>query len=114
MGLFDYLHCKYPLPVEGANALEYQTKSTAAQYMDQYEIRADGTLWHENYDLRTEEDESAPLGIYQYRDNLRWERDHMTGEVLFYASTGGSKWIEFSAYFLDGKLREVNQIMPYN
>ena len=34
MGMFDDIKCKYPLPVEGANALDYQTKDTDAQQPD--------------------------------------------------------------------------------
>lgn len=110
MGMFDYLRCQYPLPVEGANALEFQTKDTDAQYLDLYELREDGTLWHEAYDLRTEDDESAPLGIYQYRDNPRWEQEPITGEIRFYTSRGNGAWIEFSAYFAEGKMRELHVI----
>ena len=39
MGFFDYLRCEVPLPVNGANALDYQTKDTPAQLMDHYVIR---------------------------------------------------------------------------
>lgn len=51
MGMFDDIKCKYPLPLNGANDLVYQTKDTPAQFLDKYEIREDGTLWHENYDI---------------------------------------------------------------
>ena len=50
MGMFDYLRCSYQLPVEGANARNYQTKDTPAQLLDKYEIREDGTLWHQPVD----------------------------------------------------------------
>lgn len=110
MGLYDYIRCRYPLPVEGANALEFQTKDTDAQYLDHYEIREDGTLFHEQYDPRIEKDEKAPLGFYSHRENVRWEQIKMTGEIRFYASGDDGSWIEFSAYFLDGNLREINLI----
>jgi hypothetical protein len=48
MGMFDYVKCHYPLPVKGAEDLIYQTKDTPSQWLDMYEIRADGTLWHED------------------------------------------------------------------
>ncbi len=51
MGMFDYLKCKYPLPDASDNDLEYQTKDTPAQFLDNYEIRADGSLWHLDYDI---------------------------------------------------------------
>lgn len=50
MGMFDYLRCKYPLPIDGTQHLLYQTKSTPAQFLDHYEIREDGSLWHQEYD----------------------------------------------------------------
>jgi hypothetical protein len=84
MGMFDYLRCRYALPVSGANELEFQTKDTDSQYLDNYEIREDGTLWHLVYETRCEEDKKAPLGFWMYRDNKRWERDMMTGEYCGY------------------------------
>jgi hypothetical protein len=39
------------LPDASDNDLEYQTKDTPAQFLDNYEIRADGSLWHLDYDI---------------------------------------------------------------
>ena len=113
MGMFDYLRCKYPLPVEGANDLEFQTKDTAAQWMDKYEIHADGTLWHQAYDV---EDHSEPtaeglmalLGMAT-SVNHRWERDTMTGEIRF-AGDGCA----FSAYFVGGELKHLEILESSN
>ena len=115
MGLFDYLNCKYPLPVEGANALEFQTKDTNSQFMDRYEIRDDGTLWHETYDIEDRSDPKAEglMALFgmMTRVNPRWERDTMTGEVRFYTCSGNSQdWIEFSAYFVQGELKQLETI----
>lgn len=120
MGMFDDIKCKYPLPMEGANALDYQTKDTDAQLLDNYEIREDGTLWHERYDSRYEENEDAPFGFYLRRDNARWEQVSMTGEVRFYTTYGikedgqltshGDGWLEWSAYFADGKLNQLHLV----
>lgn len=64
MGMFDNVRCDYPLPVEGCQGRLYQSKDTPAQFLDSYEIRADGTLWHQAYDI---EDKS----------NLaRWSAEH--------------------------------------
>lgn len=134
MGMFDDIKCLYPLPVEGANAHPYQTKSTPAQFMDNYEIREDGSLWHEEYEI---EDRSAAgtwrrehpgqdppeelsglnsiVGLMT-RVNCRWQHvDSFTGEIRFYHCYGNkpgdySGRIEWSAYFLNGKLREINLI----
>ncbi len=121
MGLYDYIRCKYPLPIKGANSLLYQTKDTTAQYMDLYEIREDGTLWHENYDTEDRSDPKAE-GIFKLRGcispvNKRWEQVIFTGEIRFYTSLTERKfdrddagWIEFSAYYVDGILNQINLI----
>ena len=115
MGMFDNLKCKYPLPVKGANKKIYQTKDTPAQFLDLYEIRKDGTLWHEAYDT---EDKSNPeaeglariVGMMT-RVNQRWESVNFTGEICFYDFWEGEKgWIEFSAYFVNGKLNQLHLI----
>ena len=72
MGMFDNVRCRYSLPWPDAKEDGWQTKSMLTPYLDLYEIREDGTLWHEEYDLRMEENEKAPLGICQYQDNPRW------------------------------------------
>lgn len=114
MGMFDDLRCHYPLPREGANTLAYQTKDTPAQWMDLYEIRADGSLWHETYDIEDRSDPSA-TGLDALRGSMtrvgkRWEPVKLTGEVRFYTSQPSGEWIEFSAYFIDGQLRELVDI----
>ena len=113
MGMFDYLQCHYPLPIKGANNLKFQTKDTDAQFLDNYEIREDGTLWHEIYDVEDRSDPNAD-GIMALvgkmtRINSRWERDMMTGEIRFYAHRG-EDWLEFSAYFVGGELRQLEII----
>ncbi len=131
MGMFDELRCRYPLPVEGANSLEYQTKDTPAQLMDLYEIREDGTLWHEDYDIedhseaqkwrvanpdRELPDELKGLkGLVgcASRVNNRWERVlDFTGEICFYARlrSDHTSWIEWSSYFEHGRLSRLNLI----
>ena len=115
MGMFDEIKCKYPLPVKGANKLLYQTKDTDAQIMDLYEIRKDGTLWHEIYDI---EDKSNPkakgylrLAGCMTRVNKQWKQEDITGEIRFYTSTckKHDKWLEFSEYFVDGKLNQIHK-----
>lgn len=113
MGMFDYVRCDYPLPVEGAAKLQYQTKDTPSQFLDEYEIRADGTIWHQNYDI---EDRSDPLAkgferLYGMatRINKRWEPVALTGEVVFYAGE-----FEFSAHFIDGKISYLETLQPNN
>ena len=112
MGMFDNIRCQYPMPVEGANDLDYQTKSTPEQWLDNYEIREDGTLFHEAYESRTEDSPESPIGFYVRRDKLRWEAVNLTGEIRFYTSLPPkhSGWIEWSAYFVAGKLNQLHLI----
>lgn len=118
MGMFDYIHCKYPLPIEGANSLEFQSKDTDAQLCDRYEIREDGTLWHQDYDVEDRSDPNAEgleaLFGCMTSVNHRWVQDFMTGEISFYASSGPpeDEWIEFSAYFVKGQLKHLETISP--
>jgi len=115
MGMFDDLRCEYPLPVPGANDLSYQTKDTPAQWCDLYVIRKDGTLCHEQYD---EEDHSDPNaeGFMRFvgsaaRVNKRLVPvENFTGEIRFYDLPEPGEWIEFSSYFVAGKLQSVNLI----
>ncbi len=112
--MFDDLTCKYPLPVEGANGLNFQTKDTPAQYLDNYEIREDGTLWHEAYDIEDKSDHSAKgfdriRGICS-RVNKRWEPELLTGEIVFYEDSVELGWVEFSVYFVKGQLKQLETI----
>ena len=114
MGMFDHLRSEYPLPAAGANELAYQTKDTDAQWMDNYVIRADGTLWHELYET---EDHSDPTqtGLARFigseaRVRPRWVQvPAWTGEIRFYTYRGDRR-LEFSAYFVDGVLSQVHRI----
>lgn len=113
MSTYDHIRCHYPLPVEGANALEFQTGSTDAQFMEDYEIWADGTLWHRAYDTEDRSDPNAE-GLMRLvgsltRVNERWERDFTTGEIRLSGTLDGS-WSEastlaFSIYFVQGELK---------
>lgn len=109
MGLFDYVRCHYPLPVEGANELEYQTKDMDWPYMDRYEIRADGTLWKEHYDTEDRSDPNAEPGSIDSfigcmtRVRKRWEPEPYTGALEFYKNNNGRR-LEFAALFKDGRI----------
>lgn len=118
MGMFDEVKCKYKLPIEGFSEHIFQTKDTPDQSLDLYEIREDGTLWHEEYDIEDHSDPNAE-GIMRFigcmaRVNKRFVFVPLTGEIRFYGfptdnyEDGG--WIEFSTYFVDGKIREIHLI----
>lgn len=136
MGMFDELRCYYPLPVPGANDLLYQTKDTPAQWVDRYEIRDDGTLWHEAYDIEDHSDKTAPAGSPESligcmtSVNKHWEFEaDFTGEIRFYTSMRQeydraghlvdweayrANWIEFSAYFVRGRLQHLEALHAPN
>jgi len=102
MGMFDDITYK---------GHQYQTKDTPNQLLDQYEIRDDGTLWHQEYDERWEENSESPLGGYIRHDNERWVFcNDFDGLIRFYREdkeNGGYKednWIEHEALFMDGKM----------
>lgn len=116
MGMFDTLHCFYMLPIDNSQNIEFQTKDTPAQFCDEYEIRADGTLWYEEYEV---EDQSDPtkeglgrLVGMMAKVNKRWERTHFTGDLEFYGfPTADSKdLVVFHSHFVDGQLTEIRQV----
>lgn len=98
MGMYDELRCHYPLPVAGANARDYQTKDTPYQYLYRYEITAEGVLRHQEWGV----DEDAKPEWIGYPD--------FVGEVRFYDLDKDGGWIEFSAYFVNGMLKELHLI----
>ena len=113
MGMYDDIRCKYPLPTGPVDG--WQTKDTPAQYLDLYEIRTDGTLWHEEYEFEDHSDPEAEgamaLAGCMTRVNKRWVQCNMTGEIRFYQFAEKSEgWIEHSAYFVGGTLRELQTI----
>lgn len=81
--------------------------------MDQYEIRADGTLWHQDYDTEDRSDPNAEglarLFGLATRVNERWEPVAITGEIVFYADG-----FEFSAYFVGGALKHLETLETPN
>lgn len=104
MGMFDYVRYK---------GKEYQSKTTPNQFMDDYEIRDDGTLWVEEYDSDWVEDNDAPFGGYITKIN---KRDRFVfefiGEIRFYRDIDAKKdiWEEYSAYFINGQMKHIVEI----
>jgi len=117
MGMFDNIKCLHKLPIEKDFSKEiFQTKNTPAQWLDHYEIRENGTLWHENYDI---EDRSNPneTGLKRFvgsmtKINKRWEfMKDFIGEIRFYTTYDSNRYcIEFSSYFVNGMLKELHLI----
>lgn len=134
MGMFDEIRCKAPLPLPQFQDNLFQTKDTPEQYLDLYEIREDGTLWHEEYDTedqskagewlranpgKTHDDLPEELkGINALcgcaaRVHKRWVQvEDFHDDLRFYNTLGkhNSGWIEFSARFTDGKLARLTLV----
>ena len=101
MGLFDYIEvAEELLPNPEPLKDGFQTKDTPEQYMGHYEIRSDGTLWHQKYDIEA--------GIMT-RVNKRWERTKYTGGVCFYTEAVSGNWKTYVALFVDGDMIHVQE-----
>lgn len=86
MGVFDYVRIKYAgHGIGDVSGEEFQSKDTPTQYMDQYEIREDGTMWHEAHDTEDRSDPTQPglLGMFGVLTpvNHRWEQVDYEGEL---------------------------------
>ncbi len=86
MGLFDYIHCEYPLPNGGDSQREFQTKSIGYSYMNIYKICSEGKLW--------KKEKEAWFEILAYR-----------GEIIF-----GDLENDYSALFNKGKVIDIVEI----
>lgn len=85
MNLFDNLKCECLPPVT------VEVETTPIQDMDNYQIRKDGTLWHE-------------VGG-------KWVQVVFTGAARFYTNIRGAfqnlGWTQWSSHFVDGQLKEI-------
>lgn len=110
MGMFDDIEVKVPLPsLPKGHDRRFQTKSMDCALL-QYEVRKDGTLWREEFDIEDRSDSTAE-GLDRIRGMMtrvhkRWVRDNHTGEVEFHDFTDGT-WFSYRAWFRDGGLRDL-------
>lgn len=103
MGMFDWIVYK--------DKGQFQTKSLECD-LDNYEVREDGTLWHEEYDTEDQSDPDAP-GLLRFagmltRTNKRWVQvKDFTGEIKFHVWNKETNSItNYSLYYYNGELRE--------
>jgi len=103
MGLFDYIHCQYPLPScpqalidrwgKTVSDIAFQTKDTPDQMMTSYLISEDGELfvnckeykWIEAEDPKSD-DLRWNLGHNEVVKEWQVRCDHFNGNVCFYDS----------------------------
>ncbi len=94
MGMYDEITCDYELPEVGVVDWCMQTKSLNC-LMSHFHIEQDGRLilkhdsWHNDF-----------------KEVNRTFAD-FTGEIRFY---GGPDFARFSAYFVEGRLREIHKL----
>jgi hypothetical protein len=104
MGMFDNLWYK---------GLQYQTKDTPLQTLDNYKIEQDQTsghwyLWHEEYDSEWVDSEDGFLGGTIVQSNERWVRcDDFDGEIRFYYYRSDEDQEEYKALFMDGRMLKI-------
>ena len=139
MGMYDNVKCLYPLPVEGANSLNYQTKGTEAQACLDYKITHRGLLyykvprgllyykvgsggifrrarwaWNDMKLGRSTRDKSLLnrlRGVCQYVcPEHYWVREKPAdGYIEIYAIPAPGGWLSFLLLFKNGRVRKVEQ-----
>lgn len=114
MAVFDYLRCRYPLPVPELQDAVFQTYDLIA-YMEDYTLREDGTLWRTAYDVEDRSDPNA-VGILRLagcatRVNRREEFcATLTDTVSFHGDYGPPEdrgEATFEARFVKGHLESL-------
>ena len=100
MGMFDYIRCELPLPGNPPEwASNFQTKDMDS-WMDQYVIRANGTLLNES---QPTEDLSDFMGTITFYDS-----NVVASGPGYYTENGeDARWLTYRALFVHGKLSEL-------
>jgi hypothetical protein len=113
MGMYDEVICEYPLPNKTDDDLLFYSRSTPAQMLDLYRVQADGTLWHEDYDIEDQSDRSLPgiLGVAGIMTpvNKRWARCDFSGEISI-CQYRRINYIEYKLTFIDGMIANAKII----
>ena len=124
MGMFDSVICEYPLPLPDEakelksppnwDKVEFQTKSIAPDgsgmggFMEAYTIEDDGQIYKDVLERDYEVDEEGFSFIHERNNGI--EKVEFTGDLVFYTSHQEEEhdyWIEFSALFWKGELKEI-------
>ncbi len=113
MGLYDNVRCRYPLPDREAQDFQFQTKSTPAPYLDNYEITEDGRLLHEAYDMQREDAPGSHNGPFMPRENRRWEPVPFCGQLEIHTfeedPAGQLRWYTYLLWFKDGVVADLQR-----
>ena len=123
--MFDYVKCEYPLPIEGLENAEFQTKDTPEQYLETYRITKAGRLLQpivrrevvpederpncigKPPEERTEVDKfiGAMRVIVEREEDMNYH-----GDLDFYGGRTNDEFYEFVARFTEGQLQWIKQI----
>jgi len=97
MGLFDTVHCEYPLPDARHQGLEYQTKDLEC-LLDNYTITRDGRLVRH----------ASRFGGGPGHD-IEWP---LHGDISIYTSVKGEdpRWVEYVVRFTHGRVEWVRPL----
>lgn len=111
MGLFDNVKLVYPVAIPGVadpSSLAWQSKTTPAQFLEDYEIREDGSLWHKEYRL-TEwiTDPASPMGSRLRREDPRWVEVPFGGQLTIAAITDDRLDVEIRFWFKCDRVQDV-------
>lgn len=118
MGMFDYIRCKVPLPDgldTGDPERSFQTKCLLCR-LDEFEIREDGTLWHQDYSVedRSNPDAEGLESLYGIRTrvNQKWiQWPDFTGEIVLSYRDSEKGLMKISTYFARGKLKHIEPLI---
>ena len=123
MGMFDYIHCKYPLPEPSfdlsswgvkLNEIQYQTKDLENCLLE-YTIRENGELWYDDVEYKWVDDENAFLKGYMDVVSSEQKPVNFHGIITFYCYEDlGEKdgkfyclELDYEAKFIDNKLVDL-------
>jgi hypothetical protein len=109
MGLYDYVRItKHPLVPRKYHGLTLQTKKLGRD-MDMYELREDGTLWHELVLRRWESDPSTIWGGPKEISRKWLPKTDLDGDLEVHGTYERDKsWVSLTLVFLDGILVKVS------
>jgi hypothetical protein len=106
MGLFDRVCCRYPLPDPECQDLEYQSKDTPSQWMDNYEITPEGYLLHESYEHGADR-----WPGHASTENPKWVRVEYRGELEIHTilepPDQPGRWVSYLFWFRDGRVVDM-------
>lgn len=97
MGMFDTIHCEYPLPVAEHQSLDFQTKNLEC-LLDIYTITRDGRLVRHAR-------RGGLWGAPEDHD-VEWP---LHGDIRFYTSKD-KEWIEYVARFTHGQVEWIRPL----